>query len=144
MGGLGEANWLAATSRRIFSKTVCKVDYLRNEGLPRRLSRFNRLLTELSSAARIAGLHKYLQYRIWFQGELADYVNRVTKDVLVRHQSFWDWRFVEHMASAHTEGHKNYMREIDVVITLEAIERLLFRDLARDVTPQREVTATYG
>lgn len=143
MGGLGEANWLAATLRRIFSKTVCKVDYLRNEGLPRRLSRFDSLLTELSSTFRIAGLHKYLQYRIWFQRELADYVNRVTKDALVRHQSFWDWRFVEDMASAHTTGHKNYVREIDVVITLAAVERLLFRDLPRDPTWQRDVAATY-
>ncbi len=144
MGGMGEANWLTATSRRIFSKTVCKVDYLRNEGLPRRLSRFNSLLTGLSSAFRIAGLHKYLQYRIWFQRELADYVDRVIKDVRVRNQSFWDSRFVEQMASEHTTGHKNYMREIDVVITLEAAERLLFRDLPRDPTWRRDVAATYG
>lgn len=144
MGGMGEANWLAATSRRIFSKTVCKVDYLRNEGLPRRLSRFNSLLTELSSAFRIAGLHKYLHYRIWFQRELADYVDRVIKDVQVRHQSFWDSRFVEQMASEHTTGRQNYTREIDVVVTLEAVERLLFRDLPRDPTWQRDMTATYG
>ena len=142
MGGMGEANWLAATSRRIFSKTVCKVDYLRNEGLPHRLSRFNSLLTELSSVLRIAGLHKYLHYRIWFQRELADYVDRVIKDVQVRHQSFWDSRFVEQMASEHSTGRKNYMREIDVVVTLEAVERLLFRELPRDPTWQRDVTAT--
>src|SRR5262249_37653257 len=132
MGGMGEANWLAATSRRIFSKTVCKVDYLRNEGLPRRLSRFNSLLTKQSSAFRIAGLHKYLHYRIWFQQELADYVDRVTKDVQLQHQSFWDSRFVEQMASEHATGRKNFVREIDAVVTLEAVERLLFRDLGRD------------
>ena len=144
MGGMGEANWLAATSRRIFSKTVCKLDYLRNEGLPRRLSRFDSLLTELTSALRIAGLHKYLQYRIWFQRELADYVESVLKDVQVRDQSFWDSRFLEQMASEHVTGHKNFVREIDAVVTLEAVERLLFRDLPRDPTWQRNVTATYG
>ena len=141
MGGMGEANWLAATSRRIFSKTVCKLDYLRNEGLPRRLSRFDSLLTELTSALRIAGLHKYLQYRIWFQRELADYVESVLKDVQVRDQSFWDSRFLEQMASEHVTGHKNFVREIDAVVTLEAVERRLFRDLPRDPTWQRDVTA---
>jgi asparagine synthase (glutamine-hydrolysing) len=141
MGGMGEANWLAATSRRIFSKGVCKLDYLRNEGLPQRLSRFNPLFTELTSALQIAGLHKYLHYRIWFQRELADYVDRVLKNVQVRHQSFWDSRFLEHMASEHAVGHKNYVREIDVVVALEAVERLLFRDFARDPSGQRHVTA---
>jgi asparagine synthase (glutamine-hydrolysing) len=144
MGGMGEANWLAAISRRIFSKTVCKVDYLRNEGLPSPLSRFDSLLTELSSALRIAGLHKYLHYRIWFQRELAAFVDGVLKDVQVRQRSFWDSHFLEHMASEHTTGRKNYLREIDVVVTLEAVERLLFRDLPRDPTWQRDVTATYG
>ena len=131
MGGMGETNWLAETSRRIFSKTVCKLDYLRNEGLPRRLSRFDSLLTELSSALRIAGLHKYLSYRIWFQRELAPYINSILKDARVRHNPLWNTDFLEHMASDHVAGHRNYLREIDVVLTLEAVERLLFRELPR-------------
>src|SRR5438105_11949471 len=90
MGGMGEANWLASISRRVFSKAVCKLDYLRNEGLPQRLSKFNSLFTELSSTLGIAGLHKYLHYRIWFQRYLATYVNRVLNDVQARHSSFWD------------------------------------------------------
>jgi len=144
MGGMGEANWLASISRRVFSKAVCKLDYLRNEGLPQRLSKFNSLFTELSSTLGIAGLHKYLHYRIWFQRNLATYVNRVLNDVQARHPSFWDRHFLEHMASEHATGRKNYVREIDVVVTLEAVERLLFRNLPRDPTWQRDVTATYG
>ena len=143
MGGMGDANRLARASARIFSKGVCKIDYLRTEGLPHPLSRLNSLFTQLSSALRIAGLHKYLSYRIWFQRELADYVDRVLKDVQVRHQSFWDSRFLEHMASEHRAGRKNYVRAIDVVVTLEAIERLFFRDLPYDPTWQRDLTATY-
>jgi asparagine synthase (glutamine-hydrolysing) len=140
MGGMGEANWLATTSRRIFSKAVCKLDYLRNEGLPQRLSRFNSLFTNLTSALQIAGLHKYLHYRIWFERELAAYVDSVLKDVQSHHCSFWDPAFLEHMASGHATGHKNYVREIDAVLTLEAVERLLFRDLARDPRWHRHVT----
>jgi len=75
---------------------------------------------------------------------LADYVESVLKDVQVRDQSFWDSRFLEQMASEHVTGHKNFVREIDAVVTLEAVERLLFRDLPRDPTWQRNVTATYG
>src|SRR5438046_8050483 len=59
MGGMGEANRLATASKRIFFRTICKVDYLRTEGLPHGLSRLDSLFTQLSSALRIAGLHKY-------------------------------------------------------------------------------------
>ncbi|SRR6266480_246595 len=135
MGEMGEANWLAMASRRIFSKTVCKLDYLRSEGLPQGLSRLNPLVTQIGSALGIAGLHKYLPYRLWFQRELVAYVDGILKDAQVRHSSLWDSRFLAHMASDHATGHKNYAREIDAVLTLEAVERLLFRDLPRGATP---------
>jgi asparagine synthase (glutamine-hydrolysing) len=134
MGEMGEANRLAVVSRRIFAKAVCKLDYLRSEGLPYGLSRLDPLLRQISSALGIAGLHKYLPYRIWFQRELAAYVDEILKDAQVRHSSLWDSGFVEHMASDHATGHKNYVREIDAVLTLDAVERLLFRDLPRGAT----------
>jgi asparagine synthase (glutamine-hydrolysing) len=134
MGELGEVNWVAVASRRIFSKAVCKLDYLRSEGLPHGLWRLDSLVTQISSALGIAGLHKYLPYRIWFQRELAAYVDGILKDAQVRHSSLWDSRFLEHMVSDHATGHKNYVREIDAVLTLEAVERLLFRDLPRGAT----------
>jgi asparagine synthase (glutamine-hydrolysing) len=144
MGAIGGPSRFVATPRLIFSKVVCKVDYLRTEGLPHGLSRFDFLLTQLSSAFQIAGLHKFLSYRIWFQRELAPYVIGALRDAKARQSSLWNSDFLERMASDHMAGRKNYLREIDVVVTLEAIERLLFRDLPRDPTWQRDVTATYG
>jgi asparagine synthase (glutamine-hydrolysing) len=132
MGTMGEGNWLTVASRRILSKVVCKLDYLRSEGLPHGLSRLDSLLTQISSVLGIAGLHKYLPYRIWFQRELAAYLDGILKSAQARHSSLWDSRFLEHMRSDHATGHKNYVREIDAVLTLDAVERLLFRDLPRD------------
>ena len=34
------------------------------------------------------------------------------------------------MASEHIDGRKNYVKGINAVLTLEAVERLLFRDFA--------------
>jgi asparagine synthase (glutamine-hydrolysing) len=131
MGEMGEANRFTVMSRRIFSKIFCKLDYIRSEGMPYGLSRFDPLMTQIASISGIAGLHKYLPYRVWFQRELAAYVDGILKDPQVRHSSLWNSHFVEHMASDHATGHKNYVREIDAVITLDAVERLLFRDLHR-------------
>src|SRR5207248_10035591 len=96
----------------------------------RRSSDLESLFTQISSALGIAGLHKYLPYRIWFQRELAAYIDGILKDAQVRNSSLWNSRFLEHMASEHASGHKNYVREIDAVVTLDTVERLLFRDLA--------------
>jgi asparagine synthase (glutamine-hydrolysing) len=134
MGEMGEASRLAVGSRRLFSKAVCKLDYLRSEGLPHGLSRLDPLLRQITSALGIAGLHKYLPYRIWFQRELRAYVDGILKDAKVRHSSLWDSHFLENIASNHASGRKNYMREIDAVLTLNAVERLLFRDLPRGAT----------
>jgi len=134
MGEMDNANQLAVTSRRIFSKAVCKLDYIRSEGLPHSLSRLDFLFTQISSVCGIAGLHKYLFYRIWFQRDLATYVDGVLKDAQIRHSSLWNPRFLERMASDHATGRKNYIREINAVLTLEAVERLLFRNLPRVAT----------
>ena len=132
MGVAAKGSRLAAAPRRFLSKAVCKIDYLRTEGLPHNLSRLDSLFTQLSSALRIAGLHKYLSYRTWFQRELAAYVDGIIKETQIRRSSLWNPRFLEYMASDHAAGHKNYMHEIDAVLTLEVVERLLFRDLPRD------------
>ena len=131
MGEMGEASRLATALRRIAAKVACKLDYHCSEGLPPGLSSFDPLLTRISSALGIIGLHKYLPYRVWFQRDLKAYVDGILKDARVRNSSLWNSRFLEHMASDHASGGKNYVRELDTVITIDAVERLLFRDLPR-------------
>jgi asparagine synthase (glutamine-hydrolysing) len=141
MGEMGEANGLAAASRRIFAKAACKLDYFRSEGLPHGLSRFDSLVTQISSAWGIAGLHKYLPYRIWFQRELAEYVKDVISNARTQQAPFWNWCFLEKMATDHVEGRNNYVFEINAVLTLEAVERVLLRDV-RTVRPESDNSPT--
>ena len=49
----------------------------------------------------------------------------------MRQSPFWNASFLEHMVTEHIKGRKNYVMEINAVLTLEAIERLLFRDMPR-------------
>jgi asparagine synthase (glutamine-hydrolysing) len=74
------------------------------------------------------GLHKYLPYRRWFRRELAGYLNDVLEDVRTWQSSFWNSNFVNHLASEHIAGRKNYVREINAVLTLQAVERLFIRN----------------
>lgn len=131
MGEMGKAYGLAAASRRILSKAACKLDYLHNEGFPHWLSPFDHLLGRVDSGARLFGRHKFLHYRSWFQRELAAYVDGMLKDTRTRRSPFWNPDFLEDLAREHVNGRKNYVLEIDAVLTLEAVERLLFHDLPR-------------
>jgi asparagine synthase (glutamine-hydrolysing) len=126
MGVMAKANGLSMTPRRILSKAVCKADYLYAEGLPHWLSSFDRLFDLVDSGARLFGWHKFLHYRRWFRRQLADYIAGVLKEAQTRRSHFWDSGFLETMAHQHINGRRNYVHEIDAVITLDAVERLLF------------------
>jgi len=132
-GVVAKANGLSMTPRRILSKAVCKLDYLYAEGLPHWLSPFDRLFDRVDSGVRLFGWHKFLHYRRWFRRELADYVAGVLKEVQTRCSgAFWNSGFLETLAHQHINGCRNYVHEIDAVLTLDAVDRLLFRGLPSD------------
>jgi asparagine synthase (glutamine-hydrolysing) len=140
MGDLGECGDLRRILRRVASKITFKWDYFNNEGLPDRLASFDPLVKPLSSAFGISGLHKYLHYRSWFQRELASYLVNVLADVQARRSPFWSIGMLESMAREHIRGHKNYVREINAVLSLEAVERLMFRDLPFGLPNSKKLT----
>ncbi len=128
----------AATLRRFFSEATFKLDYLNNEGCPNWLSPFEPIFKGVTSKLGIVGLHKYLHYRSWFRDELSDCVKSVVSDVRIQQGPFWNPDFLEDMAREHIGGRKNYVLEINAVLTLEAVERLLFRDLSCGTSDLRD------
>jgi asparagine synthase (glutamine-hydrolysing) len=139
MGVVATGSGLSATPRRMLSKAVCKLDYLYAEGLPNWLSPFDRLFDRLGSGIQLFGWHKFLHYRKWFRRELADYVAGALQEVQARRSPFWDSSFLETLAREHIDGRRNYVREIDAVLTLEAVDRLLLRNVPRE--PEQRVPA---
>lgn len=131
--GIGGQNssWIKG-SKRFFLETSFKIDYLYNEGMPHRFCRFDSFLASVNSHIRIFGQHKFLHYRRWFRRQLAPYVIEVFGDPGVQQNSLWNPDFVREIAQAHIQGRGNYAGAINAVLTIEAIERLLFRELARD------------
>jgi asparagine synthase (glutamine-hydrolysing) len=119
----------AATFRRLISEATFKLDYLNNEGWPNWLSPFDPIFRRVTSSLKIVGLHKYLHYRSWFRHELGEYIKSVVSDARTQQAPFWNLGFLKKMAVDHISGRKNYVLEINAVLALEAVERLLFRDL---------------
>jgi asparagine synthase (glutamine-hydrolysing) len=131
MGYAGEASGLSAAARRVFCKVTFKLDYLFVEGLPSRLSPLDPLFKTCASALGIQGLHKYLLYRSWFRHELAAYVRDTMAGCQQTESPFWNSTFLARMVQDHIAGRGNYVQEINTVLTLDAVERLLFRELPK-------------
>lgn len=126
--GLVPSSRLATLLKSSWCRTTFKLDYLYNEGMPHWLSRADSCLARLDAHHRVFGSHKYLHYRRWFRRELAGYVVERLSDPATSRCGPWNRAFLEQIAQDHAKGQKNHVREIDAVLTLDAICRLLFRE----------------
>jgi asparagine synthase (glutamine-hydrolysing) len=118
-----------------------KLDYFYNEGMPHWFVPFDRFLEQANSRVRFLGHHKYLHYRRWFRHELAKYVQDVVADARRNPQPFWNYSVFEYMANDHICGRRNYVMEINAVLTLATVDRLLLRELSsrfRDIPTKME------
>jgi asparagine synthase (glutamine-hydrolysing) len=131
MGCLGSASGLAAAFNRMAAKITFKFDYYHSHGLPSKLSLFEPLVRPLAARMQHFGSHRYLHYHNWFRNELASYVKESLTDIQTLQSLFWKKEFLMHMSDEHLSGRKNYAPEINAVLTLGTIERLLFRTFSR-------------
>ncbi len=109
--------------RRLEGDVTFRLEYLFNEGLPARLSPFDRALEAAQTRVSMLGQHKYLRYRGWFRRELAGYI--ADRLDAAKRSTFWNQRRVGLLAQEHISGRRNNISEINAVLTLEAVDRLL-------------------
>jgi asparagine synthase (glutamine-hydrolysing) len=111
---------------RLIAEVTFKLDYLYTEGLPATASWFDSI-AGVFKATGMLGQHKFLNYRRWYRTVLARYISEVTGDPRIRRVPFFNPRVVATMAKDHIEGRRNYVRELDAVLMLEAADRLLLK-----------------
>lgn len=119
--------------RRLFCAVTFKLDYWHKEGLPSALSATEPLFGVLD-ALGLLGLHKFLPYRRWFRRECAGYVAEVVADVRKRNMPFWTPAFLAGVVDDHVRGRANRLRELNAILTLEAVDRLLIGGVAPEGT----------
>jgi asparagine synthase (glutamine-hydrolysing) len=129
MGMAGESSGVNAAWKRLFCKATFKLDYLMVEGMPGVVAPLDPALKWSTAKLGVLGLHKYLHYRSWFRQKLSAYVNEVMAECQRQESPFWNARFLPRMARDHAAGRGNYVQEINLVLTFNAVQRLLFRDL---------------
>jgi asparagine synthase (glutamine-hydrolysing) len=123
--GLRPASRWYSSLAALWYRASFRLDYWRKEGLPHWLSAFDGLMSGLDG---LLGSHRYLLYRRWFRSELAGYLREQLTDSQTLQNRLWNRDFLDQLAESHITGRRNYLREIDCVLTCAAIDRLLLRD----------------
>lgn len=121
--------------RRLWAEATFKLDYYHNEGLPRALAAFDPVFRFTASKLKLVGRHKCLHYSRWFRNELAAYARQKVSEAQARRSPFFNPDFLGHLVAQHVAGGQNYTPEINAVLTLESVERQLFRELPRGLEP---------
>lgn len=133
LGRIPTDRWAVADGRgfgyllkRLFAEITFKLDYMHQEAPPPGLTGLLGALSALNHLGPL-GLHKWLPYRVWFQNELATYVGEALTDPATLRLPFCNQRFLPRMAHDHVNGRRNYVREINAVLTLATVDRLLLQ-----------------
>jgi len=112
---------------RFLAEVTFKLDYCSNAGLPRQFRVLDPVFQPVVRALGLPGCHKFLRYSTWLRGELAPYLKERIAAAQKNPAGFWDAPALDRLTRQHLAGGKNFPSEISAVLTLEAVERLLFR-----------------
>jgi hypothetical protein len=131
LGFLGKNGSIASSLRRMLERGTFKLDYFYTEGLPGSLGWFNPLLDLFKPGGAFFGRHKFLQYRRWFERDLAYFVDEKVREVASRESELWNTAYLRRPLAESANGKIIWTRETDIILTLEAAERLFFRGFTK-------------
>jgi asparagine synthase (glutamine-hydrolysing) len=125
---------LGSRARHLIAQGAFRLEYFTNEGLPGWLARYDTAVQRSSRLSRAAfGAHKFLHYRSWLRHELADFVREQASMADALRLPCFVPGGVQKIADEHVAGLATRARELDVALTLAAVQRLLIAPVARGV-----------
>jgi asparagine synthase (glutamine-hydrolysing) len=125
MGYGGTATGLTSALRRLHRYAQFKAEWYYNVGMPGWAARLDRTLPLNLLEPLFLGSHKIDHYRLWFRDQLKSYVRDLLSDDKSRSRPYLNRRGYEDLERAHMNGGRNCLNEINKVLTLELIQRLL-------------------
>jgi asparagine synthase (glutamine-hydrolysing) len=120
--GLGGRGALSAVTH-VFQELLFKSEYAYDAGMPRWLTRADRLARPLHPERLLLGTHRFLHFRLWYRDQLAAYVRDVLLDPKSLSRGHVDRTAVERMVRGHVQGEGNYTTAIHTLLTLELVHR---------------------
>jgi hypothetical protein len=102
------------------------MEYYASHGMPRSAASIDKHLGPFSLERNFLGRNKYYHLRQWFRDELAPYVKDILFDEKALTREYLDREEVTKAVQAHMAGLENNTHTIDMLLTAELTNRLLF------------------
>ena len=122
--------------RRAIRRSLVKAEYLTSHGAPDWLAKVSSRLPPSLIETRFLGVDKFQYFRFWIRHNLAGFV----RETLVHNDSYnlsswFDMTRVEQMVNDHIVGRANYTTEIDKLLTIASVEKVLFEGFSNGSNP---------
>lgn len=115
----------ATTLTKLLRKFLFKIEWYYGIGMPNWMMQLNKAASLIHPERIFLGWHRYLFYRLWFQKELSGYVKEILLDRRTKDRPYWRKGILDKMVEGHLSGTGNYTNEINKVLTIELIHRLI-------------------
>jgi asparagine synthase (glutamine-hydrolysing) len=138
-GDLGKGILLEKWFRRMYHEALFKGEYWASHGMPQWVAMLTHCAPILSPEGLMLGRHKFQHYTRWLRMELSEYV----RDVMLSNAHlphFFEKRNLEVMVYDHLRGRRNYMDEIDKILTIILSTKLFFNQTEAAETRNHQKT----
>lgn len=124
-GRAGNRNFLSSAWLQFIRYAMFKAEYIYLYQLPTWMAGIDPLVSALNMEKWLVGRYQYLPYRLWFQGTISEYVKDVLLDSRTFTRPYLKGGFLKTVVRRSTNGQGNYLNEVNKVLTIELIYRLL-------------------
>ena len=121
----GNSNFLVSLGTRFYREFTFKAEHRYDIGMPQWIAKIDHAFSPLHLEKIFLGRHKFYHFRVWYRGELSDYIKDILLDKKTTTRPFLNGRFIDEMVQHHVKGTRNYTTEINKVLTAELIHRKL-------------------
>ena len=111
--------------RETYYEIIRLAEYFFDYGMPQWFSFLDYYLSPLHIERLFLGQDKFYHFRIWYKYELSEYIKEILLDKKTLERPIINKIFVNQMVKQHVKGNRNYTKEIEKLITIELIYRLL-------------------
>ena len=114
-----------AAIKRLHRYVLFKAEWYYNMGMPQWVAPLDGTPLLTMWEPLFLGWHKIDHYRLWFRDRFKDYLAGMLADDRSRARPYLNRSGYEGVIRAHVQGGRNSLNEVNKVVTLELIHRLL-------------------
>lgn len=124
-GFYGSRTFMLSNLKELFYWSLFKLDWYYGVGMPDWASKLETKWGLIYLRKLFLGTQRIDHYRMWFQNDLSEYIRETLLDRRTKERPYLNGQYLDRIVEDHISGRKNHLDKINMLLTVELIERLL-------------------